>query len=93
VRVVREALANAARHSAGDRCTVTVTRDQGELLVRVRDNGVGISAGRADGSRVGSGVGLLSMQAVARQIGGSCEATDAGGGGTEVRLMLPTVSP
>ena len=91
VRVVREALANAARHAAGDRCTVTVSRDDQHLLVQVRDNGIGISASRATGLREGSGVGLLSMQAVAQQIGGSCAVTDAVGGGTEVRLALPLV--
>ena len=89
VRVVREALTNAARHAAGDRCSVTVGRDEARLLVRVRDNGIGISASRAAGRREGSGVGLLSMQAVAEAIGGSCAVTDAAGGGTEVRLSLP----
>jgi signal transduction histidine kinase len=91
VRVVSEALANAARHAAGDRCSVTVSRDDQQLLVQVRDNGIGISASRATGLRNGSGVGLLSMQAVAQQIGGSCTVTDAVGGGTEVRLALPLV--
>ena len=91
VRVVKEALANAARHAAGDRCSVTVGRDEEQLLVQVRDNGIGISASRATGVRNGTGVGLLSMQAVAEQIGGSCAVTDAVGGGTEVRLALPLV--
>ena len=91
VRVVREALANAARHAAGDRCSVTVSRDDKQLLVQIRDNGIGLSASRAAGVRNGTGVGLLSMQAVAQQIGGSCAVTDAVGGGTEVRLALPLV--
>ena len=91
VRVVKEALANAARHAAGDRCSVTVSRDDEQLLVQVRDNGIGIAASRATGVRNGTGVGLLSMQAVAAQIGGSCAVTDAVGGGTEVRLALPLV--
>lgn len=97
VRVVREALANAARHAAADRCSVTVSRDPDRLLVAVRDNGVGISASRASRASDhtadrGSGVGLLSMQAVAAQIGGSCAVVDAPGGGTEVRLVLPLVT-
>lgn len=89
VRVVREALANVARHAAGDRCSVTVRNDGEQLLVHVRDNGIGISARRDADER--TGVGLLSMQAVAQQIGGSCAVGDAEGGGTEVRLRLPLV--
>jgi signal transduction histidine kinase len=89
VRVVREALTNAARHAAGDRCLVSVSTDDQRLLVTVRDNGVGVTASRASGRR--GGVGLLSMQAVAHHVGGSCTVADAVGGGTEVRLTLPLV--
>jgi signal transduction histidine kinase len=84
LRVVREALANAARHARGDRCTVTVCRDAEHLLVRVRDNGVGLPTGGRPG-----GVGLISMRSVAQQVGGSCWVGGAAGGGTEVRLALP----
>ncbi len=90
-RVVREALTNAARHARGDRCTVRVRREDERLEVSVRDNGVGVTAARREGSTSGSGVGIASMRAVAQQIGGSCEVADAPGGGTEVRLVLPLV--
>lgn len=93
VRVVREALANVARHAQAGRCAVTVDRTQQNLEVSVRDDGIGIPAARAVGHTVGSGVGQLSMRAVAHQIGGSVEIAGTPGGGTEVRLVLPLTAP
>jgi signal transduction histidine kinase len=89
VRVVREALSNAARHAGGDSCSVHVDRDDRALRVLVRDNGVGLTAARTTQRTSGTGVGLLSMSAVAQQIGGTCTVQDAPGGGTDVRLVLP----
>lgn len=89
VRVVREALANAARHARADVCTVHVNRVGKDLAVSVRDNGIGIAASQAHAETSGTGIGLLSMRAVAEQIGGTCTVLDAPGGGTEIRLVLP----
>jgi signal transduction histidine kinase len=93
VRVVREALANTARHARADACTVHVNRAGNDLAVSVRDNGIGVAASQADAATRGTGVGLLSMRAVAEQIGGVCTVLEAPGGGTEVRLVLPVPAP
>ena len=88
LRVVGESLANMARHSGSDSCEVTVLRRADDLLVTVRDHGRGVDMARGSGS-AGTGVGLLSMQAVTQEIGGTCTVSDAEGGGTEVRVELP----
>jgi signal transduction histidine kinase len=92
VRVVGEALANAARHARADACQVRVDRSADGLVVVVRDNGMGVTASRTAATTRGSGVGLTSMALVAEEIGGTCTVFDAPGGGTEVRLMLPLPS-
>jgi signal transduction histidine kinase len=89
VRVVGEALVNAVRHARAHSCTVRVSRSSDELVVSIRDDGVGMSTSRRAGSTGGSGVGLLSMRAVAEEIGGTLSVTDAAEGGTDVRLCLP----
>jgi signal transduction histidine kinase len=97
LRVVGEALTNAARHAHADRCEVSVARRNGHLVVAVRDNGIGVgTAGpsrRTTGPGLGAGVGLLSMRAVAEEIGGRCTITSLGEGGTEVRVELPLGRP
>ena len=56
----------------------------GTLLVRVRDDGVGLPAGAAR-----PGLGLRSMAERARELGGRCTVAPAAGGGVEVAAVLP----
>ena len=44
-----EAVTNALRHSGARTCTVSLEREDGMLLVRVRDTGRGLAVERRDG--------------------------------------------
>jgi signal transduction histidine kinase len=82
-RIVCEALANAARHAAASRCEVRVTREDGELTVEVRDDGVGLESG------AGEGVGLGSIRRRAAELGGTTCLGAVEGGGTRVTVRVP----
>lgn len=43
--VVREAVTNVIRHAQAGRCTVEVRREAGEIVVEVRDDGLGAAGG------------------------------------------------
>jgi len=78
---LREALSNAARHAMADKVEVTVEAGP-ELILTVRDNGVGItSTGRR------SGLGNLAERA--RMLGGAMSAGPAEGGGTTLEWRVP----
>jgi signal transduction histidine kinase len=79
--VVSEALTNVVRHSGADRAEVGITRDNGRLLVEVRDDG----AGGADAA--GSGLRGLADRVAA--LDGSLQVDDPAGGGTVVRADIP----
>ncbi|RYP85382.1 sensor histidine kinase [Nocardioides guangzhouensis] len=85
-RIVVEAVNNAQRHSRAGACAVTVSRDDGTLLLEVEDTGVGLP------DAPGTGVGLASMRERAEELGGSFAVTSGAAGGTLVRVRLP-VSP
>jgi signal transduction histidine kinase len=80
-RIVVEALTNAARHSGGDRATVTLCADGDALVIDVRDNGHPATAWSP-------GVGLTSMRERAEMLGGTV-ATRAGADGGAVSARLP----
>jgi signal transduction histidine kinase len=80
--IALEAVANAARHSLATRCDVRLWSD-GSLHVEVRDDGAGIPADAV------AGVGLLSMQERAAELGGSCRTESADPTGTLVRAWFP----
>jgi two-component system, NarL family, sensor kinase len=79
---VLEAVTNAVRHSGARACTVTLAREEGDLLVRVRDDGGGLAEDRR------AGVGLESMRERAEELGGTCLVT-SDGAGTRVEARLP----
>ena len=81
-RIVMEAVTNALRHSGAERCTVSLKREDGTLLLRVRDTGRGLAADP------GAGVGLTSMRERAEELGGTCTVTSSDSG-TLVEVRLP----
>jgi len=83
VQIVREALANTARHSGATRVGVSLEREDGAFVVRVRDNGRGIPPGTP------AGHGTSIMRERARLIGAHLEVESAPGRGTEVRVRYP----
>jgi signal transduction histidine kinase len=84
--VLREALSNAARHSAATRVDVLVDTDAaGVLTVLVRDNGRGM---RPTSRRSG----LANMADRAEKLGGQLRLSAADGGGTELEWKVPVPS-
>jgi signal transduction histidine kinase len=82
-RIALEAVTNALRHSGAETCTVTLVREDGTLLLQVRDTGRGLAADPS------AGVGLTSMRERAEELGGSCTVvSDQSGTLVEVRLPI-----
>jgi signal transduction histidine kinase len=85
--IAGEAFGNALRHSVASRVDVTAEQCDGELVVAVSDNGIGMPA------RPRAGVGLVSMRERAAEVGGRLEVERTDGGGTTVRATLPLEIP
>jgi len=82
-RIIAESLTNVARHSAAGHCAVRLMRANGDLSVRVSDDGRGLDPGS------GSGHGLDSMRRRAADLGGSLRVEAATPTGTTVTAVLP----
>lgn len=85
-RIFQEALTNVARHSRAKEVNVNVCQENGELIVQIRDNGRGISAEEASGTK---SLGLLGMRERALMIGGEILVTGEKDQGTLVRVKVP----
>ncbi|MET7703597.1 histidine kinase [Streptomyces sp. NPDC005485] len=91
-RIVQEALTNARKHAGQARAQVHLTYGPDRLVVAVRDDGSGSSAGAGGGgpNRSGrSGYGLIGMHERVTLHGGSLSTGPLDGGGFEVRAGLP----
>lgn len=83
-RIASEAVHNAVRHAEAATVTVTLGAVPGEVL-RVRDDGRGISGGASSGRE---GVGLASMHEWAAEAGLECRVSAPEDGGTLVVVQL-----
>jgi signal transduction histidine kinase len=85
-RIFQEALTNVARHAKATRVEAELALSGLDLLLVVRDNGVGISRVQAGSTRT---LGLLGMQERAMMFGGSVCVEGRPGQGTAVTLSMP----
>lgn len=84
-RMVQEALTNVVRHAQASEVQVAMTLDDGTLLVRVRDNGIGLPPDSAERKSYG----ILGIKERAQMLGGRAEIRTHPDGGTIVEIFIP----
>jgi signal transduction histidine kinase len=85
-RIVQEALTNVRRHAPGCAFDVELAFGDRDLLVRVHDNGPGVTNGT---DALAARHGLLGMRERAVAVGGSLRAGASHGCGFVVEALLP----
>lgn len=88
--ITREALTNIEKHARARNCWLRLRMEQGETAVlhlEIRDDGQGMVA--ASSQNLAQGLGLLSMQTRAAEVGGSCRVERGKEGGTAVVVAIP----
>jgi two-component system sensor kinase len=85
-RMVQEALTNVARHARATEARVSIAAGDGRLVVRVRDNGVGIEDARLHSDK---SFGILGIVERAHTLGGVAQIRRVADGGTLVEISLP----
>lgn len=86
-RIVQEALSNTLRHARASRMDIALSRDQGELRLVMRDDGVGFDM---EGKKQTS-YGLLTMEERVHEMGGTMVLRSAPGEGTEIEIRVPVL--
>ena len=84
VRVIQEALTNAAKHTQNPHVRVGVGDVDGQLDVVVEDDG-----GSGPRAGAGTGHGLLGVRERVEVFGGTLDARPRPGGGFRLRVVLP----
>jgi Signal transduction histidine kinase len=107
-QVIDNVLSNAIKYGTeGGHVDVSTTDEDGDLVLLVRDDGIGITAddqqrlfGRffrastvRGGEISGTGLGLSISQAIMHEHGGDMRLTSTLGEGTTVSIVIPRVDP
>ena len=89
-RMVQEALTNVARHAHAGHVHIDLRRQDDELVLSVRDDGIGMPGLPPQRD---SQYGLLGMQERADMLGGRLELDNPPEGGAQVRVRVPLRRP
>lgn len=87
-RIAQEGLTNVARHSGARKVWVDLHMAEGELTLRVADDGCGGIATES----MREGAGINGMRERALLVNAALTISSPPGGGTEVRLVIPVRS-
>lgn len=93
-RVAQEALTNVAKHAGASKVGLTLSYMDDMVLLDVRDDGIGFTAGPAPASvrsSSGHGFGLKAMDQRVRRVGGQLEIESAPGAGTAISASVPAI--
>ena len=88
-RIVQEGLANVLKHAHASNVEVSIAIAPPWLIVRVQDDGVGVSLERLRAVR---SHGLAAMRQRARSLGGQWSAQRLSAGGSRIEARLPLKS-
>ena len=90
VSLVRELLANVAKHAKATLANVDLTQCEHGLLLEVSDNGRGFTADEQLAALRAGHIGLASVRERVEASGGTFEIFSPTGAGTRVRCAIPT---
>ncbi|MFH1658181.1 MAG: PAS domain S-box protein [Pseudomonadota bacterium] len=85
-RVVQESLTNVARHAKASEVVITLSNDNGQLLLKIQDDGCGFDPSAVIQSR---GFGLFGMRERTLGLGGKLQIESAPARGTTVSIEFP----
>lgn len=85
-RIFQETMINIARHADATRVDISLKEKVGNLLLKVKDNGKGISKSKISDPR---SLGLIGMRERALRWGGEVKIKGSQGKGTTVTVRIP----
>ncbi len=84
-RVIQEGLGNACRHSRSDRVRIDLVEEDGRMLIRIQDWGIGFDPHKIERGHYG----LAGIRERARLLGGHVTIDSQPAGGTTITVDLP----
>lgn len=89
-RILQESLTNVSRHARADRITISLSKDAGNMLMRVADNGVGL---HQNCRRKANSYGLIGIRERINTLRGELIVDSRENTGTALTVIIPTECP
>ena len=88
-RVVQEALGNCKKHAKASFVGLYLTQKEGQVFLKIADNGQGISKESTGESRFLSGLGVQSIKLRVEEMNGEFSIKNGKLGGVEISITIP----
>jgi len=89
-RIAQEALNNVAKHARARRVEITLEHANGECVMSVQDDGIGLAGEQQDTSnKPRPGLGMITMRERSQAVGGRFDAWALPGRGTRLTVRVP----
>jgi len=88
-RIAQEAVTNIRKHSDASDVGISLHQDDGDVVLRVRDDGHGFAMPTGRAGRPSTSFGLTGMRERVSLIGGALDIVSAPGRGTTVEVRIP----
>jgi signal transduction histidine kinase len=89
-RIAQEAIHNVHRHSHATRATVTMTFDESELTLEIKDNGIGFQPPERLALYVGERkLGMIGIEQRVESVRGEMKLESGPGAGTTLSVTIP----
>ena len=85
-RIAQEALTNISKHARAKSAWINLTFTVDQIILTIRDNGVGLAA--TNSTKSNGSYGLEAMRERAQRIGGRLQIENSKNGGTSVRVRM-----
>jgi signal transduction histidine kinase len=89
-RIFQETISNVARHAQASRVQISLTEAEGYLILKVQDNGRGITQAEMEHPQ---SFGLIGMQERIHLLAGEIKLEGSPGKGTTVTVTVPLNQP
>jgi signal transduction histidine kinase len=90
-RIAQEAMVNVARHSKAEHLSIALSQQRGQIVMTLADDGEGFDSTSVSlALEHGRGWGLIGMRERASLAGGETIVESTPGGGTTVRVTIPS---
>jgi len=91
-RVAQEALTNVARHAQASHAQVKIQKRDGDICMKIKDDGKGFEGERVLHRKRSKRLGLIGMRERLEMVGGTFSVISAPGKGTTVLVRIPLMN-
>jgi two-component system, NarL family, sensor histidine kinase NreB len=85
-RTLQELIKNIINHSKASKASLSIVKNEGELFIKIKDNGVGIKQGTINNTK-SQGIGLRNMKSRIEYLGGTFKIEKVKTG-TEIKIII-----